>query len=302
MNLAQDQKGVQVGGLEPGSPAEQSGLKPNNQVATVNGQNVPIGGDVVTAVDGKPVSTPQDIESIISQHKPGDSVNLTYLRDGQEQTVPITLGARSAAGGTPWLGVTGQALDPATAGAMNLAQDQKGVLVGGLEPGSPAQQSGLQPNDQVATVNGQNVPIGGDVVTAVDGKPVSTPQDIESIISQHKPGDSVNVTYLRDGQEQTVPITLGARSAAGGTTWLGVTGQALDPATAGAMNLAQDQKGVQVGGLEPGSPAEQSGLQPNDQEATVNGQNVPIGGDVVTAVDGKPVSTPQDIESIHQPA
>ena len=297
MNLLQDQKGVLVGGVEPGSPAEQSGLKPN-------GQNIAIGGDVITAVDGQPVSTPQDLETILSQHKLGDTINVTFLRDGQEQTVPITLGSPQAAGGTPWLGVIGQALDPATAGAMNLAQGQKGVLVGGLVPGSPAAQSGLQPNDQEATVNGQTVPVGGDVVTAVDGIPVSTPQDLESIINQHKPGDSVEVSFLRDGQVQTVPITLGSQQAAGGTPSLGVTGQALDPATAGAMNLAQGQKGVLVGGLVPGSPAAQSGLQPNDQEATVNGQTVPVGGDVVTAVDGIPVSTPQDLESIisqHKP-
>jgi S1-C subfamily serine protease len=58
-----------------------------------------IGGDVVTALDGKPTSDADDLRKALAAHDPGDSVRLTVTRDGQDRTVEVTLGNRPAGAG-----------------------------------------------------------------------------------------------------------------------------------------------------------------------------------------------------------
>ena len=62
----------------------------------MNGQNVQIGGDVVTAVDGQAVTSMDDFAQIIGSKKPNDAVTLSILRDGQKSDVQVTLGERPA--------------------------------------------------------------------------------------------------------------------------------------------------------------------------------------------------------------
>jgi serine protease Do len=57
---------------------------------------VKTGGDVVIAVDNKPVFQNNDLSELIALHKPGDTVKLDILRDGQHATVDVTLGSRPA--------------------------------------------------------------------------------------------------------------------------------------------------------------------------------------------------------------
>ncbi|MFF8269864.1 S1C family serine protease [Streptomyces sp. NPDC016562] len=65
--------------VDPNGPAGKAGLKP---------------GDVITEFGGKPVDSGPTLISLIWTHKPGDTVKLTYLRDGKPTTVDITLGSR----------------------------------------------------------------------------------------------------------------------------------------------------------------------------------------------------------------
>ena len=58
-------------------------------------------------------------------------------------------------------------------------------------------------------MGGQQVQLGGDVITKVDGKAIATADDLAGVIQSHKPGDQVKVTYLRDGKEHTTTVTLG---------------------------------------------------------------------------------------------
>ena len=60
-----------------------------------------IGGDIVTAVDGKAVETMQDLSAAVKAQKPGDEVELTVLRDGKEIKVTVTLGERTTAQAAP---------------------------------------------------------------------------------------------------------------------------------------------------------------------------------------------------------
>ena len=67
--------------------------------------------------------------------------------------------------------------------------------------GSPADDAGLQASDKPFEANGEQIMIGGDVITAVDGKAVETMQDLSAAIKAQKPGDEVELTVLRDGKE-----------------------------------------------------------------------------------------------------
>jgi S1-C subfamily serine protease len=61
---------------------------------TVDGLQVPTGGDVIVAIDGKPVSTTNEVQSAIDARRPGDEVRITVLRDGDRRTLAVTLGTR----------------------------------------------------------------------------------------------------------------------------------------------------------------------------------------------------------------
>jgi S1-C subfamily serine protease len=86
--------GVEVTQVTSGGPADDAGLKAADATTVVGGQEFPTGGDVITAVNGKAVSTSEELQSVIGAMKPGDSASITYSRDGSEHTVQVTLGTR----------------------------------------------------------------------------------------------------------------------------------------------------------------------------------------------------------------
>ncbi|MCU0313204.1 MAG: trypsin-like peptidase domain-containing protein [Solirubrobacteraceae bacterium] len=79
-----------------------------------------------------------------------------------------------------------------------------GALVRSVVAGGPAARAGLR---AASKTSGE----GGDVIVAVNGRPVSTPEDVAAGISSSKPGDRVSVVVIRDGRRQTLEITLGTR-------------------------------------------------------------------------------------------
>jgi serine protease Do len=110
----------------------------------------------------------------------------------------------------PYLGLSGTTLTPDLAQAMNLKASQKGVLVITVVDNGPSAKAGLKPSDQAATVSGQQMNVGGDVITAVNGQAVNRFEDLTSyLLSQTAPGQTVTLTVLRGGQEQSVKLTLG---------------------------------------------------------------------------------------------
>jgi len=85
--------GVYVMEVTPGGPAEQAGLKAGTHVTSISG--LYSGGDLITQVDGRTVLMYSDLISYIMANKsPGDVVQLTIIRDGQEMKIPLTLGSR----------------------------------------------------------------------------------------------------------------------------------------------------------------------------------------------------------------
>jgi 2-alkenal reductase len=94
MNLSGDQQGVLIEQVQQGSPADQAGLRGSFKPVTVDGQEMLVGGDVITAVDGQAITAMNDLSAALAQTQPGQTVTLTILRDGQEQQVQVTLGGQ----------------------------------------------------------------------------------------------------------------------------------------------------------------------------------------------------------------
>ena len=112
----------------------------------------------------------------------------------------------------PWLGVQGTELSLDLIEAMGLPGGTRGVMIVTVVPNSPAERAGLRGATRVAQVDGAQLPVGGDVVTAVDGTPVDSMGDvIVYLIKSKRPGDSMTLTVLRDGQVQMITVALGER-------------------------------------------------------------------------------------------
>ena len=85
--------GAYVLTVTPGGPADQAGIKAGDKPTSLERLNA--GGDIITALDGKPVDTFDDLLSyLITNKSPGDTVVLTILREGQTMEIPVTLGER----------------------------------------------------------------------------------------------------------------------------------------------------------------------------------------------------------------
>jgi serine protease Do len=160
-------KGAMVDSPQDGSPAAKAGIE---------------AGDVITAVDGKPVKDSRDLARTISMMAPGSSVKLDVLHKGDSRTVTLALGEmpndrHANAGGThsnamaasPRLG-----LRLAPAGEVEGAGD-KGVVVTAVDPEGPAVEHGFKEGDVILNVGGKSVSSVRDVRTALraakeDGK------------------------------------------------------------------------------------------------------------------------------------
>jgi len=107
-----------------------------------------------------------------------------------------------------FLGIEMEPITSELADAIHLPVD-KGVLIAVVRPGSPAAQAGLRGGDSQVIVNGQSYSIGGDVITAVNGTPITDPDQLRELILGMKPGDNVQLEVNRDGSTLTITVELG---------------------------------------------------------------------------------------------
>jgi S1-C subfamily serine protease len=141
--------------------------------------------------------------------------------EGVGFAVPIGLVARSLdqlrSNGSvkyAYIGVTTQSLYPELAAELNLSSDT-GALIASVIPGGPADNAGLKGSDQKVRFQGQQIRAGGDVILSVDGHKIVNETDLPKIIAGYNPGDKVTLQILRDGQTQSVDVTLGERPSSG---------------------------------------------------------------------------------------
>jgi S1-C subfamily serine protease len=150
----------------------------NSQIESQSGGNEGVGFAV-------PIKTAADV---VSQLESGGEVHRAYL------------------------GITGGDITPDIAQALNLPVDQ-GVLVEQVLGGGPADDAGIRGATGQATIAGQTVPIGGDIITKVDGKQISGMNDVISAVNDRKPGDDLALTVWSNGQQKDVTVKLGDRPA-----------------------------------------------------------------------------------------
>jgi S1-C subfamily serine protease len=111
-----------------------------------------------------------------------------------------------------YLGISGTDLTPQLADLLNLPEEQ-GALVQTVVSGGPADKAGIKGGDATATIGGQRVRVGGDLITAVDGQAVTGMDDVISVVNQKQPGDDVALSLANGDQRRTVTVTLGNRPA-----------------------------------------------------------------------------------------
>lgn len=224
MDLEVDQRGVLVVEVVSDSPAAEAGLQASEQQVELAGGQAQIGGDVIVAIDDQPVTEFDDLVTYLARSASvGQAVNLTILRDGREEMIRVNLAARpqqEEAASAPassrtadgaWLGIQGLTVTPEIAGAMDLPGSQLGVLVVEVIRNTPADQAGLRGGDQLVEVDGQQVAVGGDVITAADDEPIDGFEDLKAFLLEAQPGQEAMFTLLRDGNEIAVEVTLGER-------------------------------------------------------------------------------------------
>src|SRR5246127_3036212 len=153
--------------VEPDSPGAKAGL----QI-----------GDVITEIDGRKINDAGELQVVVGQKQPGTKLELTVLRNGKDMTVPVTLealGSRSAEGSSSsgegpgkmrWgLGLGN--LTPEMRDQLQAPHDLHGAVIEQVQPGSSADNAGLQQGDIILEVNRHKVQTAGDVQQALSGIP-----------------------------------------------------------------------------------------------------------------------------------
>jgi serine protease Do/serine protease DegQ len=149
------------------------------------------------------------------------------------------------------LGVSIQTIDEESAKALG-AEVDRGALVSDIQPGSAAEEAGLQVDD---------------IIVKVDNKKIDDSRALANAIGLKGSGDRVKIELLRNGETRTVTATLGE------LTMTQSAGSDIHPGLSGAQFAAESATsggGVEVSDVEPGSPAAQRGLRSGDIVIAVN--------------------------------
>jgi serine protease Do len=193
-------RGALVGGFTgDDSPAEKAGVEP---------------GDIIVAVNGKPVDRVVTLQRTVRDLKPGETIDLQVMRYGTPKTFKVKLieapsddqvasadGQRDG-GGTDKpatydkLGVTVEPVTPEIASQAQLSDQQRGLLVTDVDVGGPAYR---------------NLSRGTVIVKVLHpgpARPVRSVSDLESALSKGKNGDVVSLLVVPPGSKQTAVVNL----------------------------------------------------------------------------------------------
>ncbi|MDI6808871.1 MAG: Do family serine endopeptidase [Candidatus Eisenbacteria bacterium] len=164
-----DAKGIVVGSVEAGTPADKAGLKVK---------------DIIIEFDGKKVKDVSDFRIKVADTDVNAKVKLVVLRDGAKKELSVTVGQRPEAAVAAkeeekpqdWLGLKVDALTPDAARELKLKVDE-GVFVTGVESGSPADEAGFAEKDVIVEVNDTATKTVGEFNKAISkgkasGKPI----------------------------------------------------------------------------------------------------------------------------------
>jgi len=89
-----------------------------------------------------------------------------------------------------------------------------GLLITGLEEGSPADEAGLRGPNRLAQLGMYRLRIGGDLIIAIDGQPVDSQEALRKSLNRKRAGDKMEFTIYRGNRTSKVTVTLGAAAEA----------------------------------------------------------------------------------------
>jgi serine protease Do len=173
--------GAVVTQVESDSPGAKAGLRV---------------GDVITQIDGKEVSDAGELQVEVGQKNPGTTIHLQVMRDGKNVAVPVTLEAMGtrdkssqeiadAGKGKPRWGVGLSDMTPEMHEQLHAPDSLRGAVIQQVQPGSPADNAGLQ---------------SGDVILEVDRKPVESAADVQKALGAVPKGqDALLLVWSRGG-------------------------------------------------------------------------------------------------------
>lgn len=210
-------RGVRVERVHEGLAAAEAGIR---------------SGDIIVAIDGEAEVTSEAIRQFIREANPGDTAELTVLRNGEEQTIQVELkefeprelnwdfmapGPMDDQPGRDWQvrerptqqdqqrrpsGDTGSENPPKLGISISEAPSEmfedveshsEGVLVQSVQDDLPAARAGLQE---------------GDVIVEYNGEQVGTPEELQQKVNRARTGQTVRLTIIRDGETQTLSVNL----------------------------------------------------------------------------------------------
>lgn len=157
------------------------------------------------------------------------------------------------------LGISIQDLTPDLAAAFGLDKIGKGVVVATIESNSPAAKADIKP---------------GDVITAVNGKSVAHAAELRNAIGLKRPGDNVTLTVVRESKEKTVSVQLASANQQLTSAVDVQPGQQGEALLDGLQLRQNDEGGLVVEAIQPGSRAAAGGLAPGDIIVEAEHQNV----------------------------
>jgi 2-alkenal reductase len=163
------------------------------------------GGPLLT-MDGQVVGVNAQIQSTTGTNS---GVGFAIPSDVVKLVVPTLI--EQGAYAWPWLGVSGTDVSLLVQEANDLEM-QDGAYIDEVVANSPAAEAGLQGSTAQRPIVGQVVPVGGDIIIEVDGKLVEDFADVLTTVAFRQPGDAVELTVLRDGEQRQVTVELAERS------------------------------------------------------------------------------------------
>ena len=245
--------GVLIVDVDEDSPAAEAGIAR---------------GDILLAIDGDAVNTAAELKKVILMYDPDDTVELTVRHGDEERTLTTTLGDHR---GRPLLGVTPHNPWSARQGVGGRFKEKSmqempffnerfkeksmqempffnehfkeksmqempffdmtaSAMIGRVREDSPAAAAGLEK---------------GDVITDVDEMDVAGYEDLVAALAEYSPGDEVQVTVDRDGEEVTVPVTLAAHPKDEEKAYLGVSIVHMEHSRRGTQDKDRSERGSQ---------------------------------------------------------
>lgn len=187
------EKGARITSISKQSAAEKAGLKKD---------------DIITKIDDQKIATTGDVSKAVRKRKPGEKTNISFLRDGKEQSVSAELGkwkgikmdaenlrlsipswdridapsAPFVMGGAPRLGLSVQD-----------TEDGKGVKVTDVDGDGNAQKAGIKEND---------------IITHIDDEAVNSADKVASKVRSSRDKASLNFKVLRNNKAQDIEVKI----------------------------------------------------------------------------------------------